>query len=63
MTAQRRSPKRLDRFAERSPIHRAGVGLVRFLLPIGLALAVGYGLIAASPFLGEFLADWMMSSR
>lgn len=63
MTARRRSPRKLDRFADRSPMHKVGVGLIRAFLPIALALAVGYGIIAASPFLGELLGDLMLNGR
>lgn len=47
MTVRRRSPRRLDNIANRSPLHAAGVGVVRFILPLAVALAVGYGLVAA----------------
>lgn len=62
MAARGRSPRRLDRFARRSPLHAAGVTLLRIVLPIGFALAVGYGLIAASPLIGELMAEMFSSS-
>lgn len=58
MTVRRRSrTRRLDRVAARSPVQAAGVALLRVSVPVAAALAIGYVIIAASPFLGQLLAD------
>jgi hypothetical protein len=61
-TRRRRRVRRLDGFAACSPMHALIVGVVRLVLPIAFALAVGYGLIAASPLLGQLLAGAMTQS-